>query len=285
MSGALEIPRPDGVWRITHAFAKLTARGGFPGAYGYDLAVDALRAARSAGMPATALLAPAMPASWMVNAKATSRAFRRWLSPPLASTFRTLVNVLSDSRGWRGLGDDERARAVLAVETLIERASADGGSLAAVSKVLALLCPAVVPLCDDAALWYALGSVPRSDTADAPSAGPEHFAPMLDWFAGAVDNAREPLEALATRYDLAPLEAAQVLDRLVWFESWGYRHSHAGSGTRWWWVKAGQRQAIVPLDPPHPEPGGSACVDLDARGGDEWTERARAVLDGAFAAG
>jgi hypothetical protein len=36
---------------------------------------------------------------------------------------------------------------------------------------------------DDAALHFALGAVPRPDTADTPSAGVELFVPMLDWFA------------------------------------------------------------------------------------------------------
>jgi hypothetical protein len=284
MSGTFDIDRPDGRWRIGYAFAKLRARGALPGAYGYDLAAATLRQARAAGVPASALLAPAMPGSWMVNAKATSRAFRRWLSTPLDGTFRGLVQLLGDERGWSALSRDERARAVLAVETLIEGARADGGSLAAISKVLALVCPDVVPLCDDAAIWYALGAIEQPHSADSPTAGPEHFAPMLDWFSAAVTGARAPLEALASRYDLAPLSAAQVLDRLMWFESWGHRHSHANPAARWWWVRAGEREGIVLLDPPHPELPGASRVDLDAHRADAWAERARAALDLAYPA-
>ena len=280
MTFEIDIDRAGRTWRIAYPFAKLRARGALPGAYGYDLGAHALREARQAGVSAAALLPLAMPGSWMVNARATSRAFRRWLSPPLDATFCELVERL-DRAAWDAQPEDARAAVVELVAALVDGAARDGGSLAAVSKVLALVCPTVCPLLDDAAIWYAHDAIDCPDSADAPAAGVEHLLPMLDWFARSVDRGRGPLTLLSSRYALASLDAAQVLDRLVWFESWGYRHSHAAPGTRWWWLVDGDREGIVPVDPPHPDAGETAPhaqLDLASAPASEWVDRARAAL-------
>jgi hypothetical protein len=168
--------------------------------------------------------------------------------------------------------------------TLALAALAGNGGLAALSKVLALLCPEIIPLMDDAALWFALGAVPCPSTADKPTAGAEWFVPMVDWFVDAIEGARGPLDELATSIPDGPMDAAQVLDRLLWFESWGYRHSHRRQGNRWWWVRRGEREGIVSVAPPHPDLPDSQCADLDSiidRPGVDsaWRDRARAALD------
>jgi hypothetical protein len=81
-----------------------------------------------------------------------------------------------------------------------------------VSKVLALLVPDVAPLMPPAARAFALGD-------DAPA----DFGAMMDWFVEAVLAWREPLEATAAAFDGATLDAAQVLDRLLWFDSEGHK--------------------------------------------------------------
>jgi hypothetical protein len=139
-----------------------------------------------------------------------------------------------------------------------------------------------VPLMDDAALWYATGAVPCPPTSDAPSAAAACFVPMLDWFAAAVEGARDDLEALARRYAPAPLDAAQVLDRLLWFESWGFRHSHARPGRRWWWVAEGPREGVVPVGGEHPDRPAAERLDLATVDAGPWRDEASAALFAAF---
>ena len=61
--------------------AKLLWRGALPGASIYDRAAHTLRALQAGGGAAIDLLPVVLPASWMVNAKATSHAMQRWLAP------------------------------------------------------------------------------------------------------------------------------------------------------------------------------------------------------------
>jgi hypothetical protein len=208
---------------------KLRWRGALPGASTFDRIAHTLRALQAQGADAIELVPLALPASWMVNAKATSRAIQRWLSPSSMRAWATILEGIgfgTSPAEWLGLGSGDRDVIVQAVEVL---ASGDeGASLAAVTKALALLRPQLIPFMDDAALWYALELVPEPDTADAPRAGASAFAPMLDWFASQVGAAEEPLIAIAVGHDLAVLDAAQTLDRLVWVESWGHRLRRSG---------------------------------------------------------
>ncbi len=271
-----------GPWVIARAADKLAARGRLPGAYGYDLAAQSLRVARAAGVAPADLLAPAMPGSWMVNSRVTSPVFQRGLPPPLGGVWAELVGLLDGGpEAWLAHGERERAAVTRAVATV----AVEGHGVAAVSKVLALVCPETVPLMDDAALWFALDAVPRPATADAPVGGPRWFVPMVDWFARAVLDGYDDLVVLARGYTLAPLDAAQVLDRLVWFESWGWRLQHGGptAAARWTWVRDGHREAIVevPGAPPGGVPQGSVVGDVVDLGGiaDEgWIAAARVAL-------
>ncbi|MDP9151652.1 MAG: hypothetical protein M3O36_17155, partial [Myxococcota bacterium] len=86
----------------------------------------------------------------------------------------------------------------------------------AISKVLALLVPERVPLMPAAARAFALGGS-ASDEASA-------FVAMIQWFRSAVEAGRADLAAWARAHDEVPLCAAQVLDRMLWFDSEGHRH-------------------------------------------------------------
>jgi hypothetical protein len=203
---------------------KLRWRGALPGASIYDRVAHRLRALQANGAAAIDLLPVALPAIWMVNAKATSQAMQRWLAPPATNAWSAILDGIGfglPPAGWLALPAQERDVVVRAVSELAT--GEQGASLAAVSKVLALLRPQIVPLMDDAALWFALEIVPEPTTADAPSAPASAFAPMLDWFAQQVIASESELIAIAVRHDRAVLDAAQTLDRLVWVESWGHR--------------------------------------------------------------
>lgn len=283
-------------WHLSQPRAKLQVRGRLPGAFGFDLAADTYRKARRAGLDPADLIPLALPGSWMVNNKVPSPVFQRWLQPALRPIWARLVLLLDgDAAAWLARGPDERAQVeadlqlladhdLAARGTTLPAGSPPGtapGTAAGLSKVLALLCPDTVPLMDDAALHFALGLVPCPATADTPIAGPGSFVPMLDWFARAVLANTSPLAALAAAYVHAPLSPAQVLDRLLWFETWGYRVCR--QPTPWAWVSEGEREAIVPVPAPAPAPSpgpGSlgARVDLGTVTDARWAAAAREAL-------
>ena len=220
MTEAFDVARVDGRWRIEHALTKLRQRGALAGAYNYDLTAHALRQAVNAGVPRERLLAPAMPGSWMVNNRAPSSVLKAWLSDEARPAWQALFHHLEEGpEEWVGAGADARETVTQAVEAL----SRNGHQTCAVSKVLALLCPETVPLMDDAALFLMTGGAPMPKTADTPEADASAFVPMLDTFNRAVLEAEPALLELADHYELAPLTASQVLDRLLWFDSWGHR--------------------------------------------------------------
>ncbi len=210
-------------WPIEEPDEKLSFRAGLPGAFGFDQAAHLLRALQAEGVAAVDLLSVALPTSWMVNAKASSRAFQRWLLPPARDTWQDLLERLGPTMGvdgWRAMDPDDREAVLADVATL---AAVEGAGLAAVSKVLGLLRPQLVPLMDDAAIAFAIGAVPAPDEERA-TAGPEVFGPMMDWFAGQVLRGERELIAIAARHRAAVLDAAQVLDRLLWMDAWGERY-------------------------------------------------------------
>ncbi len=276
-------------WRLGMGRAKLQVRGRLPGAFGFDLAADTYRKARAAGLAVADLVPLALPGSWMVNNKVPSPVFQRWLQPPLRPTWTRVVDLLAgDAAAWRARGPDERAalvadlRSLAALDAAARGGPPDGpapGTAAGLSKVLALLCPDTVPLMDDAALHFALAAVARPDSADTPGAGPELFVPMLDWFADAVLANAAALAALAADYTLAPLSPAQALDRLLWFETWGYRVCR--TPTPWAWVADGEREAIVPVPGAGPGAPGDR-VDLAGVADVRWRDTARAALDAIY---
>jgi hypothetical protein len=84
-----------------------------------------------------------------------------------------------------------------------------------VSKVLALLLPAVVPLMPEGACTFLLGDSAR---------GVEAFVKIADWFVETTRTHAEAFDAIAASHEEVTLEGAQVLDRLLWFDSEGHRH-------------------------------------------------------------
>ena len=214
-----DIVLPHRTWRIEHATEKLVLRDRLPGANGWDRAAAVFRSVYGSGSRAH-LLAPALPTSWMVNARATSRVFQRWLAPPLVDHWRTLITqTAGGSEAWLAAPESSRA----SVDEAVRALSIEGQSICAISKALALLVPETVPLMDDAAISFLTGAIEMPATADDPRALASLFVPMLDAFAGAVLAAEPQLVEIARAHELVRLDAAQVLDRLLWVDSWGHR--------------------------------------------------------------
>jgi hypothetical protein len=272
----LTLLRAGSPWTVRDPAEKLQVRGMLPGAYGFDLAAHAARVARARGADFTELLALAMPASWMVNNAAPSPVFRWWLAERRGAWAELCARLEGGTEAWLAATAAERD----AVAGLAAGLTVKGHGVCALSKVLAVLCPQTVPLMDDAALAFALGTVPRPPTADRPTADATQLVPMLDWFARAVRDCEAPLVALARDYDLAPLDAAQTLDRLLWVESWGWDHLGPldTPGPRFWWLADGPQEGIVLLEPPHPPFPTGRRVDLAALPADPWRDRALAAL-------
>jgi len=217
-----------GEWSLEGAAEKLAWRARLPGASSYDRAAHALRVLAANGADAMQLLPLALPASWLVNARATSHVFQRWLAPPSRDAWALLLERLgpmASLEDWLAASAADRADVARALTVIAT--GRDGATLCAATKVLALLRPQLVPLMDDAAIAFAIGAVPMPESADDPRAGAETFAPMLDWFARAVASAEADLVAIAKAHAFAVLDAPQVLDRLLWFDSWGHRLKNA----------------------------------------------------------
>jgi hypothetical protein len=214
-----DVTLPHRSWRVTNAAQKLALRDQLPGANGWDRAAASLRSVYRSG-PRDSLLPLALPTSWMVNARATSRVFQRWLASPLVDHWRTLIaQTAGGPERW--LESPESSRAV--VEESVTALCIDGQGPCAISKALALLVPETMPLMDDAAIAFLTGAIDPPSTADDPRAPPSLFVPMLDAFANAVLSAEPQLIEIARAHALVPLDAAQVLDRLLWVDSWGHR--------------------------------------------------------------
>lgn len=212
---------PAMAYTITDGAEKLRRRASLPGAFGYDLAAASFRRARAAGVAPIDLLPAALPSSWMVNSKATSRVFRAWLSEPLVGHFDALLGALPvGTDAYLEAGDDVREALARAVSAL----AIEGHGVAAISKALALLVPETVPLMDDAAIHVLTGAVPEPETDGSPTAGPLHFLPALDAFHAIVAEHEGALIAIARDHHQAPLDAAQVMDRVLWYDAYGHRH-------------------------------------------------------------
>jgi len=218
----LSLSTPRGVHVIEDAAEKLRWRGGLPGASIYDQAAQLLRVLQASGAEAMDLLPFAFSSSWYVNARASSRAMQRWLfvEGP-RSKWSDLLTTLSFSMSlddWETAPKEKVAEAIAALAV-----GEEGATLVAITKVLALLRPQLVPLMDDAAIWFALGTIEEPQTADAPKADATQVIPMMDWFAESVLANEKALTKLAAEHSGAVLDAPQVLDRLLWMESWGNR--------------------------------------------------------------
>ncbi|MEO7094205.1 MAG: hypothetical protein ABI175_13200 [Polyangiales bacterium] len=214
---AIELSRAGAPWRIDRPAEKLLLRARMPGAFVFDQVAHAIRVAEAKGVALDERLVLALPASWLVNAPAPSPVLRRWSEPPLREAWHALVeSVKGGPDRWLAC-DAERAivdecLAALCVDELKET------GIESISKVLALLVPEGVPLMPAESVTFALGETPGGPSRRAS------FLAMLDWFSRAVLEAEAALVSLARAYQPCPLDAAQVLDRLLYFDSIGHRH-------------------------------------------------------------
>ena len=139
--------------------------------------------------------------------------------------------------------------------------------------------PEGVPLMDDAALWMLLDAVPRPATADAPAGGVAQLLPMLDAFARAALTHEDHLVALARAHTAAVLDAPQVLDRLLWFESWGWRHTARAQGPQWRELRSEGRRAVLLLPDVPPGTAKDEVLDVAALPDGPWRDAARAGFE------
>jgi hypothetical protein len=208
----MNISKADGTkWRLEEGTAKLALRATLPGARVFDLAAESLRKARASGLSTVDQLPLALPASWCVNSPAPSTVLRRWALLPQREVWLSLVDVIEEPR--HGPLDAESAEAVLAGIRVL---GPEAYGVEAISKVLALLVPEAVPLMPPPARAFALG--------ETGPQGPESFVAMVDWFGVAVRAGEKALTPWSEGHGEVPLSPAQVLDRLLWFDSEGHRH-------------------------------------------------------------
>jgi hypothetical protein len=206
---ALILTTPAGTdWPIREPEKRLSLRAGLPGAFVYDVSAHSLRNAKARGAPALERIPLAFASSWLVNSPASSKVLRRWALPPQFDVWIALVGSLEGPLTSPGEWGPAKA--------LIGRLGDEPFLIEAVSKVLALLLPAVVPLMPEPARKFLLGESAGAD-ADA-------FAKIADWFVRTTREHAEALNGIAASHEEVTLEGAQVLDRLLWFDSEGYRH-------------------------------------------------------------
>jgi hypothetical protein len=238
-------------WQCLSEVEKLGLRGGLPGAFAYDAAVRGLARARAAGVETKDLLANAFSASWLVNGGTPSPLFRKWLTPPLVDVWSGVADALA-SDPWSDLEAEERTTVGSALGTLM----IEGQGVGPISKVLAALAPDAVPLMPDAALSFAIGAAQRVANADAQTAGAAAFVPMMDWFSKQVAAGSKALSEIASGTWLTP---AQILDRLLWFDSAGYMYFKG-----WFWVKDGDREAVLKVGAAYEGAARATAIDLGA---------------------
>jgi hypothetical protein len=144
----------------------------------------------------------------MVNSPASSKVMRRWSLPPQFDVWIALVGALE--------GPLQSPGEWAPVKALIGRLGDEPFLVEAVSKVLALLLPEVVPLMPEPARKFLLG--------DAAAADADAFVKIADWFVKTTRAEGETLDEWAASHEEVTLERGQVLDRLLWFDSEGFRH-------------------------------------------------------------
>jgi hypothetical protein len=195
-------------WHLRDPEKRLALRARLPGAFVYDLSAHSLRTSKARGTPVAERLPLAFAASWLVNSPASSRVLRRWSVPPQIDVWIALVSALE--------GPLENAGEWAPVKALVQRLGDEAVLIEAVSKVLALLVPNAVPLMPEPARKFLLG--------EAAGGGVDAFAAVGEWFVRETRAHAAELDDWASRHEETNLEGAQVLDRLLWFDSEGYRH-------------------------------------------------------------
>lgn len=231
----ITIETVHGSWPFVLADIKLKLRARLPGASAFDDAASGLRQARAKGTPASALLAPAMAGSWLVNSQVPSPVIQKWLAPKTRAEWVRLVAAL-----------ESESPAVDDIDGALSAIAQVGGSLGAITKVLSLVSLRPVPLMPDAALAHVLRVVPVPSEPDAQTAPVKHFLPMLERFLAAV-SANEPALATLAKENAPTLAPADMLDRLLWFDSVGFRHFKNDQGG-WYWLRLSRTEAVEGSD-------------------------------------
>jgi hypothetical protein len=217
-AGAMQVTTPSGrLWELTDVNRKLAQRAKLPGARVYDLSANALRVAKERGLPDDVMLPLALSGSWLVNSPAQSTVFRRWALEPQRSVMLELLGLFHPPT----LGPLEPSTAD-GLRVAVGSLGSEPTLVEALSKVLALLVPHAIPLMPPLAVAFVLG-------ADTP-ADADAFVAMANWFGAAVEEHWDGLTAFAAEHAEVPLDAAQVLDRLLWFDSDGFKHFPAVPG-------------------------------------------------------
>lgn len=274
----ISIATVHGEWPIVLPDVKLKLRARLPGASVFDDAAFGLREARRAGVSASLLLPAALAGSWLVNSQVPSPVLQKWLAPALRAHWERLIGVLEAGGPPVAAVVDEALGAILAA----------GGSLGAVSKVLSLVCTAPVPLMPDAALSHVLRALPMPSEPDAQTASAKHFLPMLERMRESAERCKDALTALMV--DVAPsLRPEDVLDRLLWFDSMGYRYFKNDLGG-WYWARLSRTEVLEASDaeeavvfvkgPPPTDHRAGACIEVP--GEDEFSARAHEALTAAL---
>ncbi|MBK6460601.1 MAG: hypothetical protein IPF92_06285 [Myxococcales bacterium] len=198
------------------AAEKLNLRAGLPGAFLFDQAAHALRRARPT-LPLEARLDLALASSWLVNSPAPSPALRALATPPWREVLLALALALEALPDEPVAGSPELAEIAAAVDQLSEAlGTRRAQGTEALSKLLALLVPECVPLLPEPACRHLLGEPPLAQGA--------RFIGALLVFRRATNALYGELVAVARDHDAAVLDAAQVLDRVLWFDSEGHAH-------------------------------------------------------------
>jgi hypothetical protein len=195
-------------WHVKDPGKRLSLRARLPGAFVFDMSTNSLRKIKARGAPPHERIPLAFASSWLVNSPANSKVLRRWALPPQFDVWVALIGALEGPLSSPG----EWAP----VKSLVGRLGDEPFLIEAVSKVLALLQPHVVPLMPEPARKFLLGADAGADV--------EAFAKIADWFVQTVRSNADELDELAGAHEEVTLEGAQVLDRLLWFDSEGHRH-------------------------------------------------------------
>jgi hypothetical protein len=263
-------------WLVASPSEKLVARGKLPGAAGYDETIRLFRRLRAQGVSSVELLPAALPNSWMVNSRAPSAVFQYWMSAQFRPTWTRLLDLLDGAKEGIGALSEQQKQTL---QTCVSSLCVKQNGIADLSKVLSLLAPDVVPLMDDAAVHFALNLVERPADVRVNKSPSRAFLPMLEWLAAAQQEREAELNALAASYPLGSLSAAQILDRLLWFESWGYHLFRTQPA--WVWVRDEQDEAILNVNRPEVEPAPSvhSAIELAAEGKDLWSDQCRTDLN------
>lgn len=288
-----------GAWPIVLPEIKLRLRARLPGAFSFDAAARGLRAARAAGVPAEQLLAAAMAGSWLVNSAIRSPVMQKWLTPAYRKPWEIVIAGLEGD----ALSDPPNLETRANVEQALEAIVKAGAPVGAVTKVLSLIVTEPIPLMPDAAVAHVLRAVPIPTEPDAQTAPVKVFFPMIDRVRA---STKKHLALLSGFAHVDPsLRPGDVMDRLLWFDSIGYRNFRNDQGA-WAWTRRRAEADLHEVDssadgadagsepeldeavvfvPGAVEPGTDLTSAVDLPGEGAFAGRAAAALDRALAVG